>query len=72
MFYVACIGLYVTQTVSISALMLACMYVLLRVGHSVVHCGRNVVFTRLKLFAASMLVLLGLWLVWGLTLLHVI
>jgi hypothetical protein len=72
MFYVACIGLYVTQTVSISALVLACMYVLLRVGHSVVHCGSNVVFTRFKLFAASMLVLLGLWLVWGLTLLHVI
>lgn len=72
MFYVACIGLYVTQTVCMSALALACIYVLIRVGHSVVHCGRNVVFTRFKFFAASMLVLLGLWLVWGLTLLQVI
>jgi hypothetical protein len=37
-----------------------------------VHCGSNVVFTRFKLFAVSMLVLLGLWVVWGLTLLHII
>lgn len=65
MFYVACIGLYVTQTVSVSALVLACLYVVLRVGHSAVHCGSNVVFTRFKLFAASMLVLLGLWGVWA-------
>ena len=72
MFYLACIGLYVTQTVSLSALALACLYVLLRVGHSVVQCGRNVVITRFKFFAASMLVLLGLWLVWGLSLLQVI
>jgi hypothetical protein len=72
MFYVACIGLFVTQTVSPAALILAWVYVLLRVGHSLVHCGSNVVMTRFKLFAGSMLVLLGLWLVWGLTLLQLI
>ena len=72
MFYVACIGLYVTQTVTVSALALACLYVLLRAGHSVVQCGSNVVITRFKFFAASMLALLGLWLVWGLSLLQVI
>jgi hypothetical protein len=72
MFYVACVGLFATQTVSASALALAWVYVLIRVGHSVVHCGSNVVMTRFKFFAASMLVMLALWLVWGLTLLQVI
>ena len=72
MFYVACMGLFATQTVTLSALCLAWVYVVLRVGHSAVHCGRNVVFTRFKLFAASMLVLLGLWVVWGLTLLQIL
>ena len=72
MFYAACVGLYATQTVGMSALALAWIYVLLRVGHSVVHCGSNVVMTRFKFFAASMLVLLALWVVWGLTLLQVI
>ena len=58
MFYVACIGLCVTQTVTLGALLLAWVYVLLRVGHSAVQCGSNGVLKRFKLFAASMLVLL--------------
>lgn len=65
LFYVACIGLFVTQTVSTPALALAWAYVLLRVGHSWVHCGSNHVMTRFKLFAASLLDLLALWGVWG-------
>ncbi len=72
LFYVACIGLFVTQTVSASALALAWAYVLLRVGHSWVHCGSNHVMTRFKLFAASLLALLGLWGAWGWALLQVI
>jgi hypothetical protein len=72
MFYVACIGLFATQTVSVPALVFAWIYVLLRVGHSAVHCGSNVVMTRFKFFAASLLALLALWVVWGLNLLQVI
>jgi hypothetical protein len=60
-FHVACIGLFVTQTVSASGLALAWAYVLLRVGHSWVNCGSNHVMTRFKLFAASPLALLALW-----------
>lgn len=70
MFYVACIGLFITQTVSPLALLLAWVYALLRVGHSVVHCGSNVVMTRFRLFAASHGVLMVLWLVWGWALLQ--
>jgi hypothetical protein len=65
MFYVACVGLYVTHTVSMPALVLAWVYVLLRMAHSHVHCGSNHVMTRFKLFAASMFVLLALWVVWA-------
>ena len=65
LFYVACIGLYVTQTVCVPSLVLAWAYALLRIAHSYVHCGSNHVMTRFKVFAASMLALLGLWLVWG-------
>lgn len=65
LFYVACIGLFVTQTVGAPALALAWAYVLLRVAHSWVHCGSNHVMTRFKLFAASLLALLALWGAWG-------
>lgn len=69
MFYVACVGLYVTQTVSPLALALAWMYVATRIGHSVVHCNSNHVMTRFKWFAASLTVLVCLWVVWGVALL---
>ena len=65
LFYVVCIGLFTTQTVSMPALALAWAYVLLRAGHSWVHCGSNHVMTRFKLFAASLLALLALWGLWG-------
>lgn len=65
LFYVACIGLYVTDTVTMPTLVLAWAYVLLRVAHSQVHCGSNHVMTRFKLFAASLTALVALWLVWG-------
>ena len=68
LFYVACIGLYVTHTVSMPALALAWVYVLLRMAHSYVHCGSNHVMTRFKCFAASMAALVALWVVWGWTL----
>ncbi|MEY4284835.1 MAG: hypothetical protein EBV20_07705 [Betaproteobacteria bacterium] len=69
MFHVACLGLYVTQTVSMAALVLAWVYVLTRIVHSRVQCGSNVVLTRFKCFAASMAVLVALWAVWGVSLL---
>ena len=69
LFHVACIGLYVTQTVSMSALVLAWAYVLTRIAHSYVQCGSNHVMTRFKCFAASIVVLVALWAVWGLALL---
>ena len=57
----------ITHTVSMSAIVLAWAYVLIRFAHSFVQCGSSHVMTRFKLFAASLLVLalVGLCLVWG-------
>ena len=65
MFYVACIGLYVTKAVDWPALLIAWGYVFTRYGHSYVHCGSNIVMKRFKWFVASDFVLIALWLLWG-------
>ena len=69
LFYVACIGLYATQSVSLVAVAAAWGFVVLRYAHSYVHCGSNTVMTRFKLFFASALAILALWLTWGFALL---
>ncbi|HET7669880.1 MAG TPA: MAPEG family protein [Burkholderiales bacterium] len=68
LFYVVCIGLYVTLSVDRLAIVLAWTYVALRVAHSVVHLTYNNVFHRLAAYAASVLVLLALWVGWALAL----
>jgi hypothetical protein len=65
MFYVACIGLYVTQTVTVMSLVVAWGYVLSRCAHSFVQTGRNHVMTRFKLFMVSNAVLTLLWTLWA-------
>jgi hypothetical protein len=70
LFYVVCIGLFVTHTVSALLLALAWIYVLFRVAHSVIHCGSNRVMSRFKFFAGSMTALSALWIGWGVTLLQ--
>jgi hypothetical protein len=65
MFHVACVGLYVTQTVSLWAMAAAWLYVALRFAHSFVHTRSNHVMTRFKLFMASNLALILMWAVWG-------
>lgn len=61
LFYLVCIALYVTLNVDAIALALAWLYVGLRVVHSVVHLTYNNVFHRLGAYAASVAVLLILW-----------
>lgn len=61
LFYVACVILYVTGSVDGLAIGLAWTYVALRVIHSVVHLTYNNVIHRLAAFAASMAVLLVIW-----------
>lgn len=61
LFYLGAIVAYVTGQVSPSLLGLAWLYVGLRYLHSFVHLGKNVVFTRFRLFAASCLALMVFW-----------
>jgi hypothetical protein len=61
LFYVACITLFVTKRVDAAVLMLAWLYVSLRVAHSMVHLTYNRVRHRLIAYAASNVVLAMIW-----------
>jgi hypothetical protein len=68
LFYVACLGLYITLSVDRFALAAAWAYVALRVAHSLIHLTYNNVFHRLGVYAASAVVLFALWLRWAIVL----
>ena len=61
LFYVACVILFVTGGVDRLGLTLAWLYVALRVAHTLVHLTYNNLIHRLAAFAASLVVLLLLW-----------
>lgn len=61
LFYVACITLYALGKVDVWAVGLAWGYVGLRVAHSLVHLTYNNVIHRLRVYAASVVVLMALW-----------
>jgi len=62
LFYVVVLFLYVTESVTPLAVALAWLYFALRCVHSVIHLGSNDVTRRLLVWATSLLVLSGLWL----------
>jgi hypothetical protein len=68
LFYVVCLGLYVTLSVDGIAVYAAWAYVALRTAHSAVHLTYNNVYHRLVVYAASNVVLLALWVRWTLAL----
>ena len=61
LFYAAVILLYVTESVSILALVLAWLFVVVRILHSYIHLGSNNVSQRFFTFGSSLSCLLGLW-----------
>jgi hypothetical protein len=61
LFYVACVTFYVTRHVGPAAVVLAWVYVGLRVVHSAVHLTYNRVRDRLIVYAAGNVVLAMLW-----------
>ncbi|HKQ28770.1 MAG TPA: MAPEG family protein [Burkholderiales bacterium] len=70
LFYVVCIGLYITLSVDALAVALAWLYFALRLVHSLVHLTYNNVFHRVGAFAASAVVLGALWVRFGVALLQ--
>jgi hypothetical protein len=64
LFYVLCVILmFATKALSPILLGLAWLYVALRSWHSFVHVGYNKVMTRFKIFLASCVVLLLMWII---------
>jgi hypothetical protein len=61
LFYVACVAVYVTRTADAALLVLAWLYVALRIAHSLVHLTYNRVLHRLGFYAASAVVLAAIW-----------
>jgi hypothetical protein len=68
LFYVVCLGFYVTAKVDAFAVYMAWAFVALRAAHSVVHLTYNNVFHRLAAYAAAAFVLFALWVRWIFTL----
>src|SRR5262249_4727636 len=61
LFYAFCLSLSVTRRVDATAVMLAWLYVALRLVHSIIHLTYNRVIHRLFAFAASNIVLGAIW-----------
>lgn len=61
LFYAACtVGMLLGQNATV-LLVLAWLYVVLRVAHAIIHTGRNKIQPRLRVYFSSWLVLLGMW-----------
>ena len=61
LFYVACLVLYVTGGASHVTVLLAWIYVVLRIVHSAIHLTYNTIRHRGLVFAASNVVVVALW-----------
>lgn len=57
LFYALCIYLYVTQQVDSVSLYMSFFFLLLRIGHSVIHCTYNKVIHRFVLYVLSSIIL---------------
>jgi hypothetical protein len=69
LFYVFCLTIFVTQSVTVVLVGGSWLYVLLRVAHSVIHCTYNNVLHRFTVYATSSLLLFGLWFMFGIRIL---
>jgi hypothetical protein len=68
LFHVLCLALYVTENVTMPQLVLAWVFVALRIAHSAIHCTYNRVMHRFQVFVLGMLCLLAMWVLFGLQL----
>jgi hypothetical protein len=68
LFYVLCLALHVTASVTVPQLVLAWVFVALRVAHSLIHCTYNRVMHRFMVFVLGMLCLLAMWVLFAMQL----
>lgn len=65
LFYVLSIVLYVTHATTEALLVLAWIYVALRVGHSLIHVTYNKIMHRFAFYAVGNLILLAMWILFA-------
>lgn len=61
LFYLACIIAFILSQVDVTLLMVSWFYVILRIAHSVIHIGNNSLRHRFPIFAASVFILIYIW-----------
>jgi hypothetical protein len=61
LFYIACVTAMVAQVQGIAVIVLAWLYVAVRLVHAFIHLGPNKLNPRIRAYALSWLVLLALW-----------
>jgi hypothetical protein len=61
LFYVACLAAMIIEKTGVAVVALAWGYVVLRAVHAYVHLGSNAVFQRMRVYMASWIILLTLW-----------
>ena len=61
LFYVLCVTLYATRGVSMDLVVMAWVYVALRVLHSLIHVSYNKIIHRFFVYAVSCFLLLAMW-----------
>ena len=65
LFYVLVILAWITRHADLIFVVMAWLFVLLRIAHAYIHTTSNHVPTRFKVFAAGMLVLLVMWIIFA-------
>jgi len=68
LFYVLCLALYMTHNVSKTLLVLAWVYVALRIVHSLIHVTYNKIMHRFFVYALSSFLLLAMWIMFAIEL----
>ncbi len=68
LFYVLCLALYMTHNVSEAPLVLAWIYVALRIVHSLIHVTYNKIMHRFFVYALSSFLLLAMWIMFAIEL----
>jgi hypothetical protein len=65
LFYVLVILAWITKHADLIFVVMAWVFVLLRIGHAYIHTTSNHVPTRFRVFAAGLLVLLIMWIIFA-------
>ena len=61
LFYVCCLSALATDATGLPFLVLAWLYVIIRIAHTYIHTGDNQLMPRIRVYFSSWIVLLTMW-----------